>query len=455
VNFASGLRPQHPARLLLVVAVSIFLVEFVFMVMLRHLPPMSYWQVALIDSLVLVLVLFPVLYTVVFRTMAQQLADLKAAEGKMLQMNQSLEARVAERTGQLTGALEEATAANEKIDDILQSVSDGLLVLDGQGRIELLNSAARELLGGPSSIGQSLPEAFGMTQMGQELQTLLSGNRDRKRFDLHCRSHERVSGRILQGRISPRRSRADQEAGVIVTMYDVTREREIERLKSEFVSTAAHEFRTPLATIYGFAELLLAEEGLERGQRNECLSYILEKADTLSALVDDLLDLSRIESGEGLVLRRAAHDLPMLVRDAAATFAPRTGNHRWLFTFEEPAVLEVDRERLTEVLENLFSNALKFSPAGGDIKVAGCRQGDFYRLAVTDQGIGMTAEQVGRAFERFYRGDATDSAIPGTGLGLSIAKGLIEMHGGEIWMESTLHKGTTAYFTLPTTPRQG
>lgn len=222
---------------------------------------------------------------------------------------------------------------------------------------------------------------------------------------------------------------------------------EIDRLKSEFISTVSHELRTPLASILGFAELLQAG-GFSREEEAEFLAIINHKAQDLAVLIDGLLDMERLQTGQGLHLDLTSFDLAALARDALQNCDQLSSRHR--FVLESPATLPVsaDRQRLRQVLDNLLSNALKYSRSG-TITVNLSAVPGSVRLTVRDEGIGMTAEQVAQACERFYRADASDTAIGGVGLGLAIVRNVVEAHHGTLAFDSHPGTGTTVTVTLP------
>jgi PAS domain S-box-containing protein len=226
--------------------------------------------------------------------------------------------------------------------------------------------------------------------------------------------------------------------------------RESDRMKTEFVTTAAHEFRTPLTSIQGFSELLLTREDIPPGQRKEFLHYIHERAVSLAKIVADLLDIARIEAGLGLSLELKPYAVKDIFGQVKPFLETRAARHRLEITLTgEETLLDVDRGKMGQVLENIISNALKYSPEGGPVRVRGEPDREGYRITVSDRGIGMTPEQVARVFDKFYRADASHTAVEGVGLGMSIVKQIIEAFGGHIHVESALGKGTTVCVILP------
>lgn len=242
-----------------------------------------------------------------------------------------------------------------------------------------------------------------------------------------------------------------QPAGIVGVMLDVTTERENDRLRAEFVSTAAHEFQTPLTAILGFSELLAEDPRIVDPDLRDYLSIIQDKGDYLSRLVDQLLDVSRLERGRELPLQKSPCRLDQLLRTLVRSYQQRSS--RDLFELqlpENPPLIEADEVRLTQVLENLLSNAVKYSPGGGQVRVTLEQTDAALRVTVSDRGRGMTPEQLARAFDKFYRSDTSDTAPSGTGLGLYIARSIVESHGGTLTADSRIGEGTTMTLILPT-----
>lgn len=248
----------------------------------------------------------------------------------------------------------------------------------------------------------------------------------------------------------------------ISVFYDISARKEAERLllemnqiKSEFISAAAHELRTPLSAILGFAEIARNPQlfgGFTEEQIQEFLDEIYDRGEALSQIIDDLLDIGRIESGKPIELKFESCSLAEILGKALEFHRIRDKKHR--FVLEVPASLPntnclVDRYRINQVLENLLSNAVKYSKPGTDIRLGCHLQGDCWEISVADQGIGMTPEQVERVFDKFYRVDASNTAVGGLGLGMSIARQIVESHGGSIGLTSAVGEGTTVTVRLP------
>jgi signal transduction histidine kinase len=240
---------------------------------------------------------------------------------------------------------------------------------------------------------------------------------------------------------------------VIIAMIDVTQERQIDRMKSEFIATAAHELRTPLSVILGFAELLqqdLQETSFGHEQRREFLTLINEKALSLDRIVDDLLDVRRIETGRPLQLVKEPVDVLKMCHEVARIHQRETTRHTIsVNAIAIDQVVLLDGPKLLQVLDNLLNNAVKYSPQGGDIRLHAELADQHLVIRVADQGIGLTTYQKKRIFEKFYRVDYSDKAPRGLGLGLSIAHQIVEAHGGRLRVDSAIGAGTTFTLSVP------
>lgn len=239
---------------------------------------------------------------------------------------------------------------------------------------------------------------------------------------------------------------------IIVSMIDVTREREIDRMKNEFISIAAHELRTPLATLLGYTELVQMKEFDQLGKKmkQECLENIHNQGMSLEQLIDDLLDVGRIESGRCMQIQKSHVKFPEFLVKICKNHQHETTKHSIRMDLPDHDMwILIDPGRMTQVLDNLLSNAIKYSPVGGVIKVTGKILSDSLSVSISDSGVGMTEQQCQRIFDKFYRADTSNTAVRGLGLGMNIAKSIIEAHGGTIRVESVEQKGTMVHFTIP------
>lgn len=356
----------------------------------------------------------------------------------------------------LRQALRQAEEGRDRITAILRSVADALVVTDPEGRVVLMNRSAEQLTHSAGSAVARVPLAEILHDEGlrAELEQARSRPGNESAFEVELPSLGQTLGRrILQGRVAPILDAQGEQLGHISLLRDVTRERQVDRLKSEFISTAAHELRTPLTSILGFTEILrdLAAAGnFDPDQEREFLDIIYEKAETLAHLVDELLDLGRIESGRVIQLNLQPCDLGELLSRCAEQHAGTDSNHSYLLDLpQSPLPLLADPRKVIQVIDNLLGNAAKYSPTGSSIHIKAYRVQDCCSVEISDTGIGMTAEQLAQAFDKFYRADSSNTAREGLGLGLTIARNIAQAHDGRLWLESSPHQGTTAFFQLP------
>jgi len=240
----------------------------------------------------------------------------------------------------------------------------------------------------------------------------------------------------------------------VTVLSDVTLLQELSDMKTEFVSLVSHELRTPLTSIQGFAQTLRSDTGghFDAETREEFLEIIEGECQRLLAMINELLDASRIEAGRALSLNLGEVSIPELVEQVVRLQAPASEAHQ--FELDFPAdlpLVEADRDRIEQVLTNIISNAVKYSPDGGPVRIRGRRDNGQVLVSVTDAGLGMTEAQMGQLFQRYHRVES-DAAkrIRGTGLGLYLTKGLVDAHGGRIWAHSPgPGQGSTFSFVLP------
>jgi PAS domain S-box-containing protein len=351
---------------------------------------------------------------------------------------------------QLQEALNSTRAAHQKLNSVLTSVADGILVLDQDNRIIMTNPAVEKLLRVPQA------ELFGK-KLGEIIASLPEGVFDKgsgSAFVVEIPDDEQRQ-RYLRAHLSPFNEPGNAERGAILLLHDVTEEKELDRMKNEFISTAAHELRTPLTSIMGFSEYMLETPPETAAESKHLLGIIHEQAGNLSAIISDLLDLSRIESGKSFSLNETIFSMPELVLQTIKQLAPTTENH-WVKPKLSAAgsLITADRGKIRQLIENIIGNAIKYSPEGGTIKVVGRSRTGYYVLQIIDEGIGMTSEQVERIFEKFYRADYSNTAVSGIGLGMSIVHRIVQAHNGQIRVRSRLGLGTRVTVFLPQNENQ-
>ena len=395
----------------------------------------------------------------------QDITERKQAEEKIKKYSERLESMVEVRTKELRRALYDTEESRDKIDGILKSIADGLIVTDTHTRIILMNRAAEDMLGIRFSevIDRPIDIAIKDETLRLRFKTSLEEREPGYQFDFELPGENSKHPRIIRARTSEIKDKAGNQTGIISIIYDVTLEREVDRIKTEFISTAAHQLRTPLTSIQGFSEILMTRDNIKEQEKKEFISYINKQSVNLAKIINDLLDISRIESGIGFTLHKVSCNINKIIRErvkyAQASHPERQFD---IILPKEPLELMVDKDKIGQVLENILSNAVKYSPEGGAVCLTARRILDFglgnldlkdkkqaaIEISVADQGIGMSPDQVEKIFDKFYRADASDSAISGTGLGMNIVKNYVEAHGGKVWVESELGKGTVVKFVL-------
>jgi PAS domain S-box-containing protein len=370
------------------------------------------------------------------------------------------------------------TTADHRFQDLLEAAPDAIMEVDNSGVILLLNAAAERLFGyrRDELLGRNIDLLVPERARSRHSQ-------HRAGYSVHPSTRTMGRGMVLSARrkdgtelpveISLSPTRSPDGLSVIAIIRDVTERREAEetirqanillearnqeveranRLKSEFLASMSHELRTPLHTIIGFTELLKEEqEGPLNEKQHRFLRHVHQDALHLLALINDVLDLSRIEAGR-LELHRETFDAQAVIRDAVDAIRPQAEAKEIAADelLEWPVTIYGDRVRFREMLNNLLSNAVKFTRAGGRISVEAGDSGGMVRFTVADSGIGIAAEHHEAIFDTFRQVGATTRGVrEGTGLGLAIVKRLVEMHGGAIWVESEPGRGSRFHFTLP------
>lgn len=227
--------------------------------------------------------------------------------------------------------------------------------------------------------------------------------------------------------------------------------KEADQLRSDFVSFVSHELRNPLTSIKGFVETLQADGGFDEKERNEFYGIVINESERLLRMINELLDISRLDAGRSLVLNKKEMDLMNSINKVVLISQTSAGKHRIeVQSFTPHISIVADRDKMEQILINLISNAIKYSPQGGDVKVGVKEEEDGIVVSVSDSGIGMTEEQIGKLFQRYYRADHKEvRQVMGTGIGLYLTKALVEAHEGRISVESQIGKGSTFSFWIP------
>jgi two-component system phosphate regulon sensor histidine kinase PhoR len=340
----------------------------------------------------------------------------------------------------------ELTREHGQFKMILDTMQEGVLVLDAEGNIQLLNPAARDLLGiEDDALGRSPIEVVRNPNLQEMVDETLAGQGSQKKEIRLLRDGQEIF-LLVQATSLPGEGRS----GAILAFFDITPMRKLERVRRDFVANVSHEIKTPLTSIQGYVETLLDPAMQDPEAAKNFLNVIDANSKRLSKLVEDLLRLSEIESQQ-FVLHAEEIEIVELFEEVAALHEVKLKKKENQVQFSVGLKsLSSDRNALLHILGNLLENAIKYGRPGCVIRLECRPKGRAALFSVTDQGIGIEKAHLDRIFERFYRVDTSRSrGEGGTGLGLAIVKHLVQVLGGEVWVESEYGEGTTFYFTIP------
>ncbi|OFX15849.1 MAG: hypothetical protein A2Z18_09855 [Armatimonadetes bacterium RBG_16_58_9] len=356
----------------------------------------------------------------------------------------------------------EVIREKEQLEHVIESVYSGLIMVNKSGRLMQMNQSARRML--DIDEHENLSGDYREIVKNEAVQELLRKSLDESEefegaeevslSDVH--SDEKDSERIYQVQTANVRSDEQGIIGIVAIFNDITEIRSIERMKTAFVSTVSHELRTPLTSIKGFISTLLqdADGFYDKDTVREFYTIIDQECDRLTRLISDLLNVSRIEAGRALDLNLAEINIPNIVDKVVAAQKSYTNKHQFAVKLDPdiPSIV-ADADKFDQIMTNLTNNAVKYSPNGGTITVRGKKQDGAVRIAVEDQGVGISEDHLLKVFDRFHRVDNRDTRkAGGTGIGLYLVKALVEAHGGKIWVESEEGKGSRFIFELPKYP---
>lgn len=346
----------------------------------------------------------------------------------------------------------EITEEKNKIQAIIECMAEGLIALDRNGRITLLNSQSEALfrLQSKDQLGKSFMEVVRNYQVAQVFQeALTTGQPQNRKVEVVT-----PAVRVLRIKITPLQDERGSIIGVVGVIHDISELTRVERMRTDFVANVSHELRTPLTTIKGFVETLLEGAMEEPATCRRFLEIINTESNRLAQLINDLLSLSEIEAKKQPLVREA-FSLPELIGETLNIFKIPLEKKKLQLEVVVPENLpnmEADRGKIGQVLINLIDNAIKYTTSGQEITISAWQEGETLITCVADTGPGIPQEAVPRLFERFYRVDAARSReMGGTGLGLAIVKHIIEAHGGKVWVTSEWGQGSNFYFSLPMT----
>jgi two-component system phosphate regulon sensor histidine kinase PhoR len=362
-----------------------------------------------------------------------------------------------EITIQFRNRIDEVSKERDYLQTIFKGMAEGVLVVDERGRILVANHALRHLLHLPPSVAnRTALEIVRNAQLEEAIRNVIQqANSASFELNLPLPLGKTFDVNVVPIMSSPGEKEKGAEGirGAIAVFHDITRLKELEKVRQDFVANVSHELRTPLTTIKGYAETLL-EGALHEEVATQFVQVIKRHADRLTKIVEDLLTLSKIESKEFQL--KSENVLVVGIIDDAIDFVKEISERKGISirknTISPSLSVHADRDYLEQVLINLFDNAIKYGrEEGGEIIISAIEEGPGeVQISLRDNGTGIPKEDLPRIFERFYRVDRGRSReLGGTGLGLSIVKHLVQAHGGRVWAESQLGEGSTFYFTLP------
>lgn len=385
-------------------------------------------------------------FALVSRAFNRMVDSSDAREGALREQNQTL------------------MALNRRMETVLNATNDGVALLDRSGRFLLVNRRFCEMLGARAedfwhrTIAEVKPLVFERLSKPERLMRCLSPSGEGTELDSASVVEDLVElttteRRFLKVYAAPVRDDDGDPAGRLIALHDITREMEIDKMKTEFISVVSHELRTPLTSIKGYTDLLLTgQTGEINDLQKEFLGIVQGSASRLGNLINDILDISRIESGR-MELKMEPVDYGRIVTDVLRLMKPAADDKDIAIDASFPENIPLvrgDADKITQILTNLLSNGIKYTPAGGWVKVyLEVTEGECITTCVQDSGIGISAADQKRLFQKFFRADnSLTREAGGTGLGLAIVKTMIELLGGTIWLESTPGVGSKFFYTL-------
>jgi two-component system phosphate regulon sensor histidine kinase PhoR len=377
--------------------------------------------------------------------------DVKAslsAKGELGALGDSINLMASE----IKKSIREITHEKETLNTILRGMSDGVMVVDVQGKIILINSVLEDLLQRPSDVDGKTPvEIIRNAELQDAFSQVLNTG---ETFTMELSLATPQADKIFDVTIA-RLMDQDTAGGAVAVFHDITELKRVEQMRKDLVANVSHELRTPLTSIKGYAETL-CDDGIENVPQAESFAQIILKhANRLSTLVQDLLSLTHLES-QGTPILKAEMDLRKVLDAAVLVVKPSADSKQLNIAIEsvpEETILWADRDQIGQALINILDNAVKYTPEGGSITVSMAEEENEVHVTVADTGIGIPREHLNRIFERFYRVDKNRSReLGGTGLGLSIVKHIIHSHGGRVWVQSELESGSAFTFSLPKRP---
>lgn len=406
------------------------------------------------------LVITVVLGILIARTITRPIMDMRKQAQAMSRGNFSRKVRVYgnDEIGQLaiafnhlTNRLQEAQSSTEaerrKLASVLANMTDGVIATDRKGKIILINDPALSLLNvtREETLNRPIASVLGIEE-NYSFEDLIHM---KEPLNLNFSTEEAPF--ILRANFSVIQKETGFVNGLITVLHDITEQEKIEMERREFVANVSHELRTPLTTMRSYLEALADGAWRDENIAPHFLNVAQTETERMIRLVNDLLNLSKMDSRDYKLNKEVVEFNSFFHRIIDRFEMSKSQNVKFIrYIPETPYFVEIDTDKLTQVIDNIISNAIKYSPDGGNIRFGFTVQGNMLKVMISDDGMGIPKENLGKIFDRFYRVDkARSRAMGGTGLGLAIAKEMIKAHNGTIWAESEEGVGTTIFFTLP------
>lgn len=423
-----------PWKLIVLIILSIFIIEsginFGF-----HFLDFNPLIDSTLDSSLLVIIIFPVLYIFALRPLTDQIIKTKYAQD----------------------ALEDKIGDLEKFKLAFENVSEQIVITDSRGIVVDANVAVENItgFGVEEVIGKALGSLWGGQMDDEFYKKLWETIKVNKKTFMGEFKNKRKNGEFYtaEAMISPILGKEGDIKFFVSVERDITKAKEIDRMKTEFISLASHQLRTPLTAMKWFGELLInGDAGVLTEKQQEYMKNIYKSNERMIALVNSLLNVSRIESGR-LIIEPKPTDLEKLINQQVIDLKPKTDlkKQQVIVTIKDKLpLINIDPKLIEQVYLNLLTNAIKYTSDGGEIKIIVFKKGNKIETQIIDNGYGIPKKEQERVFQKFFRADnITKIETDGTGLGLYLVKLIIDSSGGKVWFESEENKGTTFSFDLP------
>jgi PAS domain S-box-containing protein len=348
---------------------------------------------------------------------------------------------------------EKLKVEKKQTEAVIRSIAEGLVVVNEKGEVLLMNPAAEELLGVQKE--QKIGKPILKDLKSEQLISLVSESADKENQEIELTSADDETRKVLRASSAVIENEYGKTVGMVSVLTDVTKQRELDRLKSEFISKVSHELRTPIVTVQNSVDLVLSKAtGPLTESQEKFLAIAQRNLKRLSLLINDLLDISKIDAAK-MELELAPCSLVKIINDVCESLSAWANSKairiEKKISSDIPKI-NLDAHRIIQVLNNIIGNAIKFTPRNGKVTIeAGLdREKKQVFVSVTDTGVGIAKEDLDKVFEKFRQvGERVSTDLGGTGLGLSIAKELVKLHNGQIWVESEKGQGAKFTFTLP------